>query len=95
METQIQTKPNQLVVYRKRMRFGQKQVAKLLGHKDTSMLSRYERGHSLPPLETALRLEIIYRVPVAFLYQAAYRELKDKIRRLEAEIPRRPQLPLF
>ena len=32
-------------------------------YSDTSMISHYERGQSLPPLLTALRLEIIYRVP--------------------------------
>ena len=78
--------PNQLVVYRRRMRFSQKQVAWLLGHQDTSMVSRYERGRSVPPLVTALRLEIIYRIPVAFLFPALYKELKARIRQQEEQL---------
>ena len=71
------------------MRFSQKQVSWLLGHRDTSMLSRYERGRSFPPLVTSLRLEIIYRVPVAFLFPALYKDLKQQIRGQE-ELMRQP-----
>jgi transcriptional regulator with XRE-family HTH domain len=84
---------NELLVYRRRMGFSQKQVARLLGRQDTSMLSRYERGHSLPPLVIALQLEIIYRVPVAFLYLGLYRQLKKEIRSMEQPQPQ--QLTLF
>ena len=76
--------PNELFVYRRRMNLSQKQVAVLLGRRDTTMLSRYETGRSLPPLITALRLEIIYRVPVAFLYLKWYVALRQQIRDLEA-----------
>ena len=86
---------NELVVYRRRWGLGQKQVASLLGHRDTSMLSRYENGKSLPPLETALRLEIIYRVPVAFLYHKFYASLRDHIRAEEAMPTALRQQPLF
>jgi transcriptional regulator with XRE-family HTH domain len=84
---------NELLVYRRRMGFSQKQVARLLGHRDTSMLSRYEHGHSLPPLLIALELEIIYRAPVAFLYVSLYKRLKEQIRSMEQPKPR--QLTLF
>lgn len=75
--------PNHLVLYRRRMKFPQKHVSRLLGHKDTTMLSRYEHGRSLPPLPTALKLEIIYRVPVAFLFPALYEALRNPIRSQE------------
>ena len=61
-------KQNNLVLYRRRMGFTQKQVARLLGHADASMVSHYEHGRALPPLAIALSLEIIYRTPVAFLF---------------------------
>ena len=86
---------NRLVLYRRRMQFTQKQVARLLGHADTSMLSRYERGRSLPPLAMALRLEIIYRVPVAFLYGGMYEQLRDEVRAEEARDKTPRQRPLF
>lgn len=74
---------NHLWLYRKRMGFSQKQVALLLGHKSTWPISDYERGKRLPTLTTALKLEIILRVPVAFLYQDLYGNLKRKIRATE------------
>ena len=76
--------PNEMVLYRKRLALSQKRVAAMLGHSDTSMLSRYESGRSLPPLLTALRLEILYRTPVAYLYPRVYKELRDQIRQQEA-----------
>ncbi len=74
---------NNLILYRRRMGFKQKQVARLLGHRDTSMISHYEHGRALPPLAVALGLEIIYRVPVAFLFPRMYDELKKQIRAKE------------
>src|SRR4051812_6231397 len=41
-------KPNDLVLYRRRMGFTQKQVAHLLGHHDSSMVSHYEHGRAMP-----------------------------------------------
>lgn len=87
---------NELIIYRRRMGFSQKQVAVVLGLQSTSMLSRYESGQSLPPLFTALRLEILYRIPVAFLYSEVYRSLKEETRVLEDEqMAGRGQLTLF
>lgn len=74
---------NHLWIYRKRMGYTQKQVAHLLGHKTASHLSGYEHGKRLPSLETALKLEIVLRVPVAFLYQDLCRKLKREIRQKE------------
>jgi transcriptional regulator with XRE-family HTH domain len=77
--------PNNLEIYRKRMHLSQKQVAHLLGHDDTSTLSRLERGHGLPSLQTAFKLAAIYRVPVAFLYSGLYTNERDQIRSLEEQ----------
>ena len=86
---------NELVVYRRRWGLSQKRVATLLGHRGASMVSRYENGKSLPPLETALRLEIIYRAPVAFLYYKLYASLRDHVRASEAASTGFRQIPLF
>ena len=88
-------KQNNLVLYRRRMGFTQKQVAGLLGHRDASMVSHYEHGRALPPLAVALSLEIVYRVPVAFLFPAMYDELKQQIRHKEATFAGVGQRPLF
>jgi len=91
----LKQKQNNLVLYRRRMGFTQKQVARLLGHRDASMISHYEHSRALPPLLTALNLEIIYRVPVAFLFPAMYDELRGKIRNREESLAGDGQRPLF
>ena len=90
-----QQKQNNLVLYRRRMGFSQRQVARLLGHRDTSMVSHYEHSRALPPLAVALGLEIIYRVPVAFLFPGMYDELKQRVRRSEESLAGGGQLPLL
>jgi len=77
------------------MGFSQKQVARLLGHRDTSMVSHYEHRRALPPLAVALGLEIIYRVPVAFLFPSMYDDLKRQIRHDEECLAGPSQRPLF
>ena len=79
-------KPNNLLLYRRRMGFSQKQVSRLLEQRDTSMVSHYEHGRSYPPLPVALRLEIILRVPVAFLFPHLYNEIKQQIRQTEESL---------
>ena len=88
-------KQNNLALYRRRMGFTQKQVARLLGHRDATMLSHYEHGRALPPLAVALSLEIIYRTPVAFLFPGMYDELKLRIRAEEQSYAGPSQPPLF
>ena len=78
--------PNYLWIYRKRMNFSQKRVALLLGHKTTTHVSDYERGRRLPSLRTALKLEIILRIPIAFVYGEQYNTLKRNIREVESRL---------
>ncbi len=91
----VKHKQNNLVLYRRRMGFTQRWVARLLGYRDTSMVSHYEHSRALPPLAVALMLEIIYRVPVAFLFPEMYDELKTRIRKLEESSDSRGQRSLF
>ena len=86
---------NNLILYRKRMGFTQRQVARILGYRDTSMVSHYERGRSLPPLMVALGFEIIFRVPVAFLFPTLYDELKRQVRSEEQSMAGTNRRPLF
>lgn len=78
--------PNSLWTFRKKQGLSQKRVAFFLGHKTSSQLSHYERGGKLPGLMNALRLEIIYQVPVAFLFANLYQVLKEEIRGKEARL---------
>src|SRR5262245_6713024 len=79
-------KPNQLDIFRRKMKFSQKQVAHLLGHKDTSVWSDYERGDRLPSLVNALRLGIILRTPIEFLFHSLHDDLLSQIRTEEDRI---------
>ena len=64
---------------RRNRRFLQKQLALLVGHRHTHMLSKYEQGASLPPLETALMLEIALGVRLPELYPALYQRLQRHV----------------
>ena len=48
--------PNQLRRFRRKAGFSQKELAKLIGHKTTAHISRYEHGVKLPNLITALKI---------------------------------------
>ena len=88
---------NNLVLYRERMGFTQQHVATLLGKSDPTVLSKFEQGHRLPSFVTALKLAIIYRVPVDFLYSELYSELRKAIREREQRLvtqKEQPQLPI-
>lgn len=75
-----------LVHYRKRMRLTQFQVVRLLGWKNTKGLCQIESGKVLPTLSTALKLSIIYRVPVEFIFKNFYISLREQIRTKEASL---------
>jgi len=95
MEHHKHQNQNRLVIYRRRIGFSQKQVARLLGLKGTSMLSRYEHGRSLPPLPMAFSLGIVLRVPVEFLFPGLYEGLRNRIRADEERFARPLQQTLF
>lgn len=78
--------PNQLWKYRQRMGFTQQQVASLVGYVSQADISNFERGRKLPSLRMALRLEIVYRTPVAFLYPDLYARLKTALRAKEERL---------
>ena len=74
---------NDLVYYRKRMRFTQLKVMSILGWKNKKGLCQIESGNVVPTLTTAFKLAIIYRVPVEFLFSSLHRQLLDQVRAKE------------
>ena len=78
--SQTNKHPNDLARYRRRMRFSQAEAARLLGHKHAQHLSELELGHHFPSLTTALKLAVIYRVPVDFLFSKLYMGFRTNIR---------------
>lgn len=78
---------NQIWIYRKRMGYSQKDLARLLGNTRAAHISDYEHGKRLPNLKTALSLEIALCVPVAFLYRDLSMKLKEEIQRRRESLP--------
>ncbi|MGI8467318.1 MAG: helix-turn-helix transcriptional regulator [Pyrinomonadaceae bacterium] len=74
---------NQLLLVRKKSGLEQKQVATLLGHKTADQISRYERGAKLPNLKTAIKLGIVYRLPIRVLFYGYYEACLDEIKKQE------------
>lgn len=86
-----------LVHYRKRMKFTQEYVTRLLQWKNIKGLWQLESGKTIPTLITALKLSIIYRVPTDFLFADLYAKLKTEIRARElalASVRQQQELPL-
>ncbi len=70
---------NRLWQARHRAGLEQKQVARLLGHKNCDQISRYERGARLPSLRIALKLELIYHTPISNLFPEHYQKYRAEI----------------
>jgi len=80
---------NYLRFYRRKNVLSQKELASLMGFKTTSSISNYERGKKLPQLINLLKLEIIHRTPIAFLFRNQYVELRKEIRDNETKFRRK------
>jgi transcriptional regulator with XRE-family HTH domain len=65
---------------RRRSGLTQKNVAFLLNQKSTNDLSLYESGQRVPNLLKALKLEVIYRVPVRILFNQLYSRAMWQVR---------------
>lgn len=70
---------NHLALIRKKKAIAQKQIATLLGHKTNDQISRYELGAKLPTLKTALKLGIIYNLPLQTLFYGYYEICQKEI----------------
>ena len=86
---------NKLAAFRRKRGYSQRRVAHLLRHKSHGALSSYEYGRIVPTLTTALKLEIILRTPVAFLFAELYEKLRAQIRADEVKLAGYGQQNLF
>jgi transcriptional regulator with XRE-family HTH domain len=78
---------NNLWQARKRSGLARKQIAALLGHKSNDEISRYEKEVYLPSLKTALKLEIIYQMPIRLLFQPLFEECRSEISAIRQQHP--------
>lgn len=77
---------NSLRKHRKFMRYKQKDVARLLNLHDTSQISRWEKGLSIPNAINLFKLSIIYRTFPNQLYVDLVVELRHEVIKKEKVI---------
>jgi len=77
--------PNQLVLLRKRKYLSQKRVARIIGLRDATLLSRYEKGREAPPLKTAMKLAALYDVALPEIFRDLSRPARTQAFRPRTE----------
>ena len=82
---------NYLRSYRKQSGLTQDEVGFLLGRRNGAQVSRYEKRHRLPPLETALACEEIFGVPVGELFAGVRQAVGKDIEKRRVELRARLQ----
>ena len=87
MTPKTKREPNHIFKMRRNRGLAQKQLARLLGHRYSYMVSKYEHGVSLPPLETALLLEIALGVRLSELYVDLYQDLQRLVVKRSDTLP--------
>lgn len=78
--------PNSLKRYRKARGLKQKDVAKILELKNTSMISRWEKGIFLPNTINIFKLAIVYRTMTDALFPDLLKALKSDIQKREDKV---------
>jgi hypothetical protein len=67
----------------------------LLGSQDGAQVSRYEKGHRLPPLRTALAYPTIFGVSLGMLFSGIQigvdKEIMSRIKKLRTKLEKRCQ----
>ena len=80
---------NRLWRYRTAQQLSQKHIARLLGHRSSAQVSRWENGAKIPTLDNALMLGHILKVPVETLFADKAAELHATINARESRGPER------
>jgi transcriptional regulator with XRE-family HTH domain len=70
--------PNKLRFYRRCYAYSQKKVARLLGLSDTSVLSKWENGITMPGIIQVFRLARMYRTEPQNLYEEHWKKVEQE-----------------
>ena len=81
--------PNYLRAYRKRAGLSQADVARLLGTRSGTKVSRYERWSRQAPLRTAFAYEVIFGVSARELFAGTYQEVEHATVKRITDLTRR------
>lgn len=73
--------PNYLRRCRKARGFTQREVAWILGLESSSMISRWEKGVSLPETLNAIKIAVVYQITVDYVFEELRDTLSDEIRK--------------
>lgn len=74
--------PNKLRKYRRLAGYSQKEVSKLLGHKNANGLCRWEKGICLPSLKNAFKLCTLYKTLLEELYFDILKESREELKKV-------------
>lgn len=74
--------PNRLWRYRKLAGYTQKEVAAILGIHDTAMISRWERGITMPSGEYLIKLSKLYTTLIDELYYELGKEYEKELTKI-------------
>ena len=86
--------PNCLRRYRRARGLKQNDVARILGLKSTSMVSRWEKGACLPSAINLFRLAALYRTMTDALFIGLLRAVRDDVLMREEKVLKRQALRL-
>jgi transcriptional regulator with XRE-family HTH domain len=81
--------PNSIKRYRKARGLQQKDVAKVLGLKSASMISRWEKGLCLPNTRNLFKLAILYRTMSDALFIDMIKQMRNEIQKREQRVLRK------
>ncbi|MEN6520072.1 MAG: helix-turn-helix transcriptional regulator [Armatimonadota bacterium] len=70
---------NYLKRCRKECGLSQKEVARILGLESSSMISRWEKGVSLPETLNALKMAAIYQTTVDYVFEDLRLNIQDEL----------------
>src|SRR4051812_32534736 len=79
---------NDLANERRAWKLSRKQVARIVG-KSVDAIESYERGTRFPTIDTALKLQILFRSQIASFYLLLYQRLSAEVRTTEALVRRK------
>jgi len=86
MKVKSKNIPNCLRRHRRARGLRQKDVAKVLGLKSASMISRWEKGVCLPNTINLFKLAVLYRTMSDALFIDLIRELRSEIQKREEKV---------
>src|SRR5262245_47746585 len=87
MTPKTKSERNYIFNMRRNRRLLQKQLALLVGHRHTRMISKYEHGVSLPPLECAVLLEVALGAGLSELYPDLYQRQRCLVLKRAKALP--------